>query len=58
MTNYEKWQIANNIHDALKGELTPEKIIAYVNDNFFTFSEYEKREIINYMCNALWPLPF
>ena len=59
MEHWEALSIAWNVVDDHKDELTtPEKVIDYVNENFFTFTEDEKTQVINEIGDALFALPF
>ena len=60
MTQYELTQLAHNIEGSISksGSFTEDAVIKYVNDNFFTFSESDKTEIINATLEEFFALPF
>ena len=60
-TNYELSSIARGIAETItrNGDyITETSIVNYVSENFFTFSESEKMQIVNYTIDEYIALPF
>ena len=57
MTRYELIQIAHTIENRLES-FNEDLLIDYVNENFFTFTEAEKEQIIKTTLEEFYALPF